>query len=68
MEITGKIQKIMGAVVDVVFENGQLPAIMNALTVDREKESTLVLEVSQHLGNQVVRTVSQPQVAGGLAT
>ena len=64
MEITGKIQKIMGAVVDVIFEDGQLPAIMNALTVNREKESTLVLEVAQHLGNEVVRTIAMDSTDG----
>ena len=64
MENIGKVQQIMGAVVDVVFKDGQLPEIMNALTVDREKESTLVLEVSQHLGNEVVRTVAMDSTDG----
>ena len=40
---TGKISQIMGAVVDVVFEDGHLPEIMNALNVDRSEEDTLVL-------------------------
>ena len=48
-KITGKISQIMGAVVDVVFEDGRLPEILNALEVDRGKEGPLVLEVAQHL-------------------
>jgi len=35
MEAFGKISQIMGAVVDVTFEDGNLPEIMNALNVDR---------------------------------
>ena len=46
----GKISQVMGAVVDVVFEQGHLPDIYNALTVDRQDEAQLVLEVAQHLG------------------
>ena len=57
-KITGKISQIMGAVVDVVFEDGRLPEILNALEVDRGKEGPLVLEVAQHLGDSMVRTVA----------
>ena len=52
----GKISQIMGAVVDVTFEDGNLPEIMNALHVDREDEGDLILEVAQHLGESTVRT------------
>ena len=58
MEAFGKISQIMGAVVDVTFEDGNLPEIMNALNVDRGDEGTLVLEVAQHLGEATVRTIS----------
>ena len=51
----GKISQVMGAVVDVVFEDGYLPKINNALTVDRGDEGLLVLEVAQHLGDGLVR-------------
>ena len=56
--MTGKISQIMGAVVDVAFEDGHLPNIMNALSVDRGDEGILVLEVAQHLGDNMVRTVA----------
>src|SRR5690606_11201585 len=53
---TGKITQIVGVVVDVEF-NGNLPAIYNALEVDRDGER-LVLEVAQHLNETTVRAVS----------
>ena len=58
MEKIGKISQIMGAVVDVTFEDGNLPEILNALNVDRGDEGNLVLEVAQHLGESTVRTVA----------
>ena len=63
-KMTGKISQIMGAVVDVVFKDGQLPEIMNALEVDRGDEGTLVLEVAQHLGDSMVRTVAMDSTDG----
>ena len=63
-KITGKISQIMGAVVDVVFEDGRLPEILNALEVDRGEEGTLVLEVAQHLGDSIVRTVAMDSTDG----
>ena len=63
-KMTGKISQIMGAVVDVVFKDGQLPEIMNALEVDRGDEGTLVLEVAQHLGDSMIRTVAMDSTDG----
>ncbi len=54
----------MGAVVDVVFEDGQLPEIYNALNVDMGNDQTLVLEVAQHLGEASVRTVAMDTTDG----
>ena len=62
MENKGTLTQIIGPVVDVVFEN-ELPKIYNALKVkvgDRE----LVLEVAQHMGNNVVRTVAMDDTNG----
>ena len=58
----GKVAQVMGAVVDVTFE-GTLPAIMNALEVDRQ-ESRLVLEVAGHLGENTVRTIAMDSTEG----
>ena len=59
----GKVVQIMGAVVDVMFEDGQLPEILNALNIQRE-EGLLVLEVAQHLGENVVRTIAMDSTDG----
>ena len=64
MPIIGKVSQIMGAVVDVIFEDGQLPEIMNALEIDRGDEGTLILETAQHLGDSVVRTVAMDSTDG----
>ncbi|KAF9577837.1 atp2, beta subunit of the F1 sector of mitochondrial F1F0 ATP synthase, partial [Lunasporangiospora selenospora] len=45
----GQIRSVIGAVVDVQFEQGKLPSILNALEV-KGLDRRLVLEVSQHLG------------------
>ena len=53
----GQITQVVGVVVDVEFEKGNLPAIYDALHVKRDNE-TLVLEVAQHLGETTVRTIA----------
>jgi F-type H+-transporting ATPase subunit beta len=53
----GKITQIVSAVVDVVFENGHLPPILNALECNLGGKR-LVLEVAQHLGEGAVRTIA----------
>ena len=53
----GEITQIIGPVVDVRFENGELPELYNALHVDNNGEN-LVLEVQQHVGMNEVRTIA----------
>ncbi|MFB0515594.1 MAG: F0F1 ATP synthase subunit beta, partial [Candidatus Neomarinimicrobiota bacterium] len=60
----GKVSQIMGAVVDVVFEDEHLPEIYHALEIDRGHGERLVLEVSQHLGENLVRTVAMDSTDG----
>ena len=64
----GKITQVMGAVVDVEFENSDLPAIYNALQVTNQtisdKEWNLVLEVAQHLGENTVRCIAMDSAEG----
>lgn len=62
MENKGRITQIISAVVDVEFEN-TLPNIYNALKV-QFKDRDLILEVEQHLGNNVVRTVAMDSTDG----
>tara|TARA_B100000586_G_scaffold270030_1_gene251259 strand:+ start:781 stop:2202 length:1422 start_codon:yes stop_codon:yes gene_type:complete len=58
----GKVVQIMGAVVDVKFEN-HLPAILEALEIE-QNGSKLVLEVAQHLGENTVRTIAMDKTEG----
>ena len=58
----GKISQVMGAVVDVKFDD-DLPQILNALEVDNNG-SRLILEVAQHLGESQVRTIAMDTTDG----
>ena len=60
--LVGKITQVMGPVVDVQFE-GDLPAILNALETDNDGRR-LVLEVAQHLGESMVRTIAMDSTEG----
>ena len=62
MQKTGKIIQIIGAVIDVQFED-DLPEILTALEVDNSGNK-LVLEVAQHLGENRVRTVAMDSTEG----
>src|ERR1700755_3441018 len=65
MANTGKIKSIIGAVVDVQFDNdSNLPEILNSLELKRENGDTLVLEVQQHLGEDSVRTIAMDGTEG----
>ena len=58
----GKVTQVIGAVVDVQFDD-HLPAILNALNTENNGK-TLVLEVSQHLGENTVRTIAMDATEG----
>jgi F-type H+-transporting ATPase subunit beta len=60
--LVGSITQVMGPVVDVQF-SGDLPAILNALVTDNEGRR-LVLEVAQHLGENMVRTIAMDSSEG----
>ncbi len=60
---TGTISQILGAVVDVQFEDGAVPAILNALHAENEGK-TVVLEVAQHLGENTVRCIAMDTTDG----
>lgn len=59
----GKIIQIMGVVVDIEFEDGKLPEIYDALTVQRG-DQRITLEVAQHLDRQTVRAISLQSTDG----
>jgi len=64
----GHVIQVMGPVVDVKFDNGQLPAIYNSLTVKierpNEEPTILALEVALHLGDDSVRTIAMSSTDG----
>ncbi|KAI9501408.1 atp2, beta subunit of the F1 sector of mitochondrial F1F0 ATP synthase [Coemansia sp. RSA 1358] len=59
----GKVRQVIGAVVDVQFEQDNLPPILNALELSNNG-SRLVLEVAQHLGENTVRTIAMDGTEG----
>jgi len=67
-ENIGKISQVLGAVVDVEFEPGQLPPVLTALTITNptigDMEDNLVIEVAQHLGDNVVRCIGMDVTDG----
>ena len=64
----GIVKQVMGPVVDVEFPSGHLPPILSALKTTNkfisDKTDNLVLEVAQHLGDSVVRTVAMDSSEG----
>lgn len=67
MSKVGRVVQVMGPVVDVAFDHGELPAILNALNIKvlgEEKTRNVVLEVQQHLGEDSVRTIAMDSTDG----
>ena len=62
----GKVSQIIGPVVDVTFaaNDATLPKIYDALEIDKEDGSKLVLEVQSHIGEDTVRTISMDSTDG----
>jgi len=64
----GKISQVIGPVVDVEFKRGELPPILNALRITNpsinDEKDNLVVEVAQHLGNNVVRCIAMDSSEG----
>ena len=64
----GKITQVLGAVIDVEFSDGHLPAIYNAIKVSNsaidDREWNLVVEVAQHLGENTVRCIAMDSTEG----
>ncbi len=64
----GKVLQVIGPVVDVEFDAGNLPFIMSALMINNpaisDKPDNLVIEVAQHLGDNVCRCIAMDQTDG----
>ncbi len=63
MQNIGKIVQIIGAVVDVRFQKDSLPKLLNAITIDNHGKQ-LVVEVAQHIGDDIVRCISMGPTDG----
>ena len=59
----GTVSQVMGPVVDVTFEEGYLPSIYNALTM-QNGDKTLTVEVAQHIGDNVARCIAMSSTDG----
>ncbi|MBQ8399894.1 MAG: F0F1 ATP synthase subunit beta [Clostridia bacterium] len=59
----GKITQVIGPVVDVRFEDGQLPELLNALEIENGGQ-TMTVEVAQHIGDNVVRCIAMSSTDG----
>ena len=60
-DASGRVVRVTGPVVDVEFPRGSVPELFNALNAEitfEELKKTLTLEVAQHLGDHLVRTIS----------
>ena len=64
MPAEGQIARVIGPVVDVEFAPEKLPALYNAVEIDKDDGETLTLEVAQHLGNNVVRCIAMGSTGG----
>ncbi len=64
MENIGKVVQIIGPVIDVRFDKEQLPNLHNAIKIDRGDNTYLTVEVAQHIGDDVVRTISMGSTDG----
>ncbi len=63
MSNTGKIIQIIGPVLDVRFENGELPNLLNALKIDNDGKE-IIVEVASHLGDNTVRCIAMKSTDG----
>ncbi|MFC2081671.1 F0F1 ATP synthase subunit beta [Candidatus Bipolaricaulota bacterium] len=60
----GKVTEIKGPVIDARFEKGKLPRVNDALRIVRRNQQDLILEVAQHLGDDVVRAIAMDSTDG----
>jgi F-type H+-transporting ATPase subunit beta len=60
----GQVVQVLGAVVDVQFPPEHLPEIYHAVEIEREGQESLVLEVQQHMGKDIVRTIAMNATDG----
>ena len=63
-ENSGKVVQVIGPVVDIKFGSENLPSIYNAIEIKTGQGKTLVVEVEQHVGDDIVRTIAMDATEG----
>lgn len=63
-ENIGKVVQVIGPVVDIKFISENLPSIYNAIEIKKEGGKTLIVEVEQHIGDDIVRTIAMDATEG----
>ena len=63
MQNIGRIVQIIGAVVDIRFDKESLPRLLNAIEIDNNGQR-VVVEVAQHIGDDIVRCISMNSTDG----
>ena len=61
---TGKVIQVIGAAVDIQFDQAHLPAIENAIEIEMDGGNKIVAEVAQQMGDGIVRCVSLESTDG----
>ena len=61
---TGEVVQVIGPVIDAKFDKEDVPDILDALEIEREEATTLVMEVQQHLGEDRVRAIAMDSTDG----
>ena len=62
--VEGRIVQAVGPIVDVEFKNQHLPELLTALRIDIADNKSLIVEVAQHIGDDVVRAVAMGPTEG----
>jgi F-type H+-transporting ATPase subunit beta len=60
----GKIIQVIGPTVDIAFPAGEIPAIYNAISIAQTNGTTLIVEVAQHIGNDMVKCIGMGSTDG----
>ncbi|MCC6146899.1 MAG: F0F1 ATP synthase subunit beta [Anaerolineaceae bacterium] len=61
---TGRIEQVLGSVVDIEFDENELPELYEAIETSREKGEVLVFEVQKHLGGNTARCIAMESTEG----
>ncbi|HQE70025.1 MAG TPA: F0F1 ATP synthase subunit beta, partial [Atopobiaceae bacterium] len=64
MSSEGRIIQVIGPIVDIRFEDSELPNLNNAIEVYKDDGSCIIVEVAQHTGDDTVRCIAMASTSG----